>query len=87
MKTNKIYSFDECINKTKVIAKLDSLQNVDKIEYELIDSDLIKVKDISLTAKEIKDLYQFLHDNDVLEDHDFDTEDDEEDEEDSYDDY
>ena len=82
MKSIKYYSLDECRNNTKVIEKLDALTGDRKVEYEFIESDLIKLKDLSLTAKEIKELNLFLHDNDVLEDHDYDdySEDDEEDE-------
>jgi hypothetical protein len=85
MKSTKFYSFDECRNNTKVIDKLESLSEDRKIEYEFVETDLISIKDISMTAKEIKELNQFLHDNDVLEDHDYDDIDDEEDDDDLYD--
>jgi hypothetical protein len=84
MKYTKIYSFDECGNNNKVIAKLELLSEDRKIDFEFIDSDLVKIKDISLTAKEIKELNQFLHDNDVIEDHDLEDEDEDEDEDDTY---
>jgi hypothetical protein len=84
MKYTKIYSFDECSNNNKVIAKLELLSEDRKIDFEFIDSDLVKIKDISLTAKEIKELNQFLHDNDVIEDHDLEDEDEDEDEDDTY---
>ena len=89
MKSTKFYSFDECPNNNKVIAKLDSLADDRKIDYEFMESDLIKIRDISLTTKEIKDLNQFLHDNDVLEDQDYDDycEDEDEDEDLFTDDY
>ena len=80
MKSTKFYSFDECPNNNKIIAKLESLSEDRKIEFEFVESDLIKIRDISLTAKEIKELNQFLHDNDVLEDQDYDDYVDEDDE-------
>ena len=85
MKSTKFYSLDECLDQNKVLSKLDLLADDRKIDYEFVESDLIKVKDISLTAKELKELNQFLHDNDVLEDKDFEEED-EDDDEDIYDD-
>jgi hypothetical protein len=81
MKSTKYYSFDECRNNDKVLSKLNNLTDDRKVEYEFVESDLIKIKDLSLTAKEIKELNQFLHDNDVIEDHDYlDEEEDDEDE-------
>jgi len=85
MKSTKFYSLDECLEQSKVLSKLDILADDRKIDYEFIESDLIKVKDISLTSKELKELNQFFHDNDVLEDKDYDEEEDEDDE-DTYDD-
>lgn len=82
MRSIKYYSLDECQNDDKVMNKLNSLMDDRKIEYEFIESDLIKIKDLSLTAKEIKELNQFLHDNDVLEDHDYDDYSDEDDDDD-----
>jgi len=89
MKSTKFYSLDECLNQNKVFEKLDKLADDRKIDYEFVETDLIKLKDLSLTSKEYKDLSQFLHDNDVLEDLDFEEEDDEDDydEYDSDDDY
>lgn len=85
MKSTKFYSLDECLDQEKVLSKLDLLADDRKIDYEFVESDLIKIKDLSLTAKEIKELKQFFHDNDVLEDTDFDEEDEDE-EDDIYDD-
>ncbi len=86
MKSIKYYSLDECHNDDKIKTKLDSLMEDRKIEYEFMESDLIKIKDLSLTAKETKELNQFLHDNDVLEDHDYDdySDDDDDDDNDIY---
>lgn len=85
MKLSKFYSLDECANQNKVLEKLDKLSDDRKIDYEFVETDLIKVKDLSLTSKEVKELSQFLHDNDVLEDLDFEEDDDFEDDYDDYD--
>jgi len=85
MKSTKFYSLDECKNQDKIIGKLDILADDRKIDYEFVEADLIKVKDLSLTKKEIKDLDIFFHDNDVIEDMDYD-EDEDEDEDDAYED-
>ena len=82
-KSTKYYSLDECSNQNKVIAKLDILTDDRKIDYDFLEADLIKIKDISLTLKEIKELNQFFHDNDVIEDKDY-EDDDEDDDEDDY---
>jgi len=76
MKSTKFYSLDECLDKDKVIERLDKLADDRKIDYDYIDADLIKIKDLSLSIKETKDLSKFLSDNDVLEDFDFEDDDD-----------
>ena len=86
MKSTKFYSLDECLDQNKVLSKLDLLSDDRKIDYEFVESDLIKIKDLSLTTKEMKELKQFFHDNDVLEDIDFEEEDNEDEDEDIYDD-
>jgi hypothetical protein len=84
MKSTKFYSLDECLDQNRVLSKLDLLADDRKIDYELVESDVIKIKDLSLTVKELKELKQFFHDNDVLEDIDFEEE--EDDDEDIYND-
>jgi len=79
MKFTKFYSLDECLDKDKIIERLDKLADDRKIDYDYVDSDLIKIKDLSLSIKETKDLSKFLSDNDVLEDFDFEVDDSEED--------
>lgn len=85
MKLNKYYSLDECSDQDKVLERLDKLSDDRKIDYEFVEADLIKVKDLSLTAKEVKELSQFLHDNDVIEDLDFEEDDYDDDDFDDYD--
>jgi len=84
MKSTKIYSLDECSNQEKVMEKLDLLADDRKIDYEFVEADLIRIKDISLTVKEIKELNNFLHNNDVIEDKDYEDDEDDEDEDESY---
>ena len=86
MKSTKFYSLDECSNQDKVIEKLDILADDRKIDYEYVEADLIKIKDISLTNKEIKELNTFLHNNDVIEDKDYEDEEDDDEEDDTYED-
>ena len=83
MKSSKYYSLDECLDESKIIEKLDKLVNNDKIEYEFIDG-LIKIKDLSLNLKEIKELNTFLSNNDVIEDKDYEDDNEDEDDEDDY---
>lgn len=80
--TIKFYSLDECSNQDKVIMKLDLLADDRKIDYEFVETDLVKIKDISLSVKEIKELNSFFQNNDVIEDKDYE---DEEEDDDSYD--
>lgn len=84
MKT-KFYSLDECIEQDLVLTKLDELADDMKIDYEFVESDLIKIKDLSLSAKEIKELKQFFDSHDVIEDKDYEEEEDEDEDEDFYD--
>lgn len=83
---SKYYSLDECYQKTKVFDYLEDLQNEELIVFEIIDSEIIKIKDIGLSDKQIKDLVDFLHDNDVI-DYDYDEFDDDDDDFDDFDDY
>ena len=76
MKSTKFYSLDECKNQDKVIEKLDILADDRKSDYDYVEADLIKINDISLTNKEIKELNAFLHNNDVIEDKDYEDEED-----------
>lgn len=81
---NKFYSLDECNDEDAVLAKLDELVEEGKIEYYFVESDLIKIKDLALSAKDIKELKQFLHNNDVIEDKDYEEDEEDMDEEEDY---
>ncbi len=81
----KFYSLDECYDQDKVYDRLDELYEDAKIDYEIIEDDLIRIKDTGLTMKEKKELVKFFEENDVIEYNDFDEdiedEDDDDDEE------
>jgi hypothetical protein len=79
---SKYYSLDECYNRDSVLDHLEELQSEEVILYEIIDSDVLKLKDIGLSEKQTKDLIQFLDENDVIDYPDFEPYD--EDEDDDY---
>ena len=64
---SKYYSLDECYQKNKVFDYLENLQNGELIVFEIIDTDIVKIKDIGLSEKQIKELVSFLDDNDVID--------------------
>lgn len=76
---SKFYSLDECYEKTKVLDHLEELQSNEMVIFEIIDSDLIKLKDIGLSEKDTKDLIDFFDKHDVIEYSDYDEEEDDED--------
>jgi hypothetical protein len=78
------YSLDECFNKEEVINYLNELKEEEKIVYNMVEYDILRIKDISLSNKDINNLANFLEENNVLEysgyesylyDDDFDEED------------
>ncbi len=85
MKLNKYYSLDECSKDDKVFKHLNNLQDDLKIEYEIVDIDIIKIIDNGLTISEIKKLLSIFNEYDVIEYTDYDDDDSYLDEE--YDDY
>ncbi len=82
MKLNKYYSLDECSKKDKVFKHLNNLQDELKIEYEIIDTDIIKIIDNGLIISETKKLLSIFNDYDVIEYTDYDDDD-----QDDYDEY
>jgi hypothetical protein len=88
---SKYYSLDECSNRDKVFEHLENLKEEDKIIFTELEIDVIRLKDVGLTLKEVKDLIKFLEENDVIEYDDFEPrygddydDDEEEDEDDDY---
>jgi len=72
---SKYYSLDECYQKNKVFDHLEDLQNEQLIVFEIVDTDIIKIKDIGLSDKQIKELCNFFDDNDVLDYSDYEEDD------------
>jgi len=84
---SKYYSLDECYDRNVVLDYLEELQSEEIIIFEIVDSDVIKIKDIGLSEKQTKDLINFFHDNDVIDYIDYEPYDDENGDEDDEDDY
>jgi hypothetical protein len=82
---SKYYSLDECYIKDKVFDYLEDLQNEELIFFEIIDKEIIKIRDIGLSEKQTKELVTFLDDSDVIDYSDFEEDDD--DDEDDFDDF
>lgn len=80
LKLGKYYSLDECFDKDLFYQKLDYLQGEAKIEYEEVDDNIIKITDTGLFIKDKKDLLNFFKENDILEDLDYDDDEDLDDE-------
>lgn len=88
----KYYSLDECFEQDKIYDRLDQLSDDRKLDYEIIDDDLIKIKDKGLSLREKKELVKLFEENDVIEHEDIDDEeldedefeDDEDDDEEEY---
>lgn len=76
----KYYSLDECYDQDKIYDRLNELCGDAKLDYEIIDEDLIKIKDKGLSLKEKKELVKLFEENDVIEYEDIDDEDLDEDE-------
>lgn len=82
----KYYSLDECYEQDKIYDRLDELSSDAKLDYEIVDEDLIKIKDKGLSLREKKELVKLFEENDVIEYDDIDEEDLDEDEFDEDDD-
>ncbi len=76
----KYYSLDECFEQDKIYDRLDELSNDRKLDYEVIDDDLIKIKDKGLSLREKKELIKLFEEYDVIEHEDIDDEELDEDE-------
>ena len=84
---SKYYSLDECYDRNNVLDHLEDLQTEGLIVFEVIESEVLKVKDIGLSEKQTKELINFFHDNDVIDYIDYEPygdEDEDEDDDDFY---
>jgi hypothetical protein len=59
-KLHKYYLIDECSDEDSLFETLESLQEDGKIEYELIDKDTLKIKDLDLTTVQERNLIKKL---------------------------
>jgi hypothetical protein len=75
MELFEYYNLDECIDRKKVLAKLKSLKNEGKIEYDL-NGDMLKIEDIDLDETEIEQLTDLFEENDIFEDLEYGEDDD-----------
>ena len=62
MELFEYYNLDECIDRKGVLAKLKSLKNEGKIEYDL-NRDMLKIEDIDLDESEIEQLIDLFEEN------------------------
>jgi hypothetical protein len=61
------YCLDECFEKLNVFTYLDELQEEGKIKYRIVEHDIIRIKDLSLSNKDIKYFLDFFEQNNILE--------------------
>lgn len=66
MKLNKHYSIDECIDESKLFAKLDELSDENKVTYLKEDKWLLKITNLDLTELEEIELSDLLESLDVF---------------------
>jgi hypothetical protein len=74
MELFEYYNLDECIDRKGVLAKLKSLKNEVKIEYDL-NGDMLKIEDIDLDETEVEQLTELFEENDIFEDLEYGEED------------
>jgi ATP phosphoribosyltransferase regulatory subunit HisZ len=87
---SKYYSLDECKDHELVYGYLERLNNDEKLSFEIVDLDVIKIKDVDLNPREEKDLLKFFNENDVIDYDNFEPvyeDEDDEGEDDEVDDY
>jgi len=75
MKLSKYYSLDECNRKEFIYTTLDELQNDGKLEYTIVETDVIKVKDTGLSKNGVKEILFIFNENDVISYPDYEEED------------
>ena len=87
---SKYYSLDECYNRDIVLDHLEDLEEEGLIVYEMVEPEVMKIKDIGLSEKQTKELILFFNEYDVIdypdyEPYDEDDFDEDEDDDDYYD--
>lgn len=61
-----LYSLDECIDRERVIGRLEMLKIAGKIYYD-IEDDILDIEDLDLSEDELDKLLKLLDKNDVIE--------------------
>lgn len=63
----KYYSLDEAYtNRNDIIDKLNQLESLSKIKFEIEDNDILFIEDLELDEFEIEELLNFFDKNDVF---------------------
>jgi hypothetical protein len=60
-----LYSLDECIDRERVIGRLELLKLAGKLYYD-IDEDILEIEDLDLSDDELDKLLKLLDANDVI---------------------
>jgi hypothetical protein len=65
MELFNFYNLDECVNKKKVLKKLNQLLDEGKIDFS-VDGEILKLEDLDLSESEVEDVAELLDSNDVF---------------------
>ena len=61
-----LYSLDECIDRERVVGRLELLKLAGKLYYD-IEYDILEIEDLDLSDDELDKLLKLLDKNDVIE--------------------
>jgi len=61
-----LYSLDECIDRERVVGRLELLKLAGKLYYD-IEDDILEIEDLDLSDDELDKLLKLLEKNDVIE--------------------
>jgi hypothetical protein len=65
MELFNFYNLDECVNKKKVLKKLNQLLDEGKIDFS-VDREILKIEDLDLSESEVEGVAELLDSNDVF---------------------
>jgi hypothetical protein len=65
MELFNFYNLDECVNKKKVLKKLNQLLDEGKIDFS-VDGEILKIEDLDLSESEVEGVAELLDSNDVF---------------------
>jgi len=60
-----LYSLDECIDRERVVGRLELLKLAGKLYYD-IEDDILEIEDLDLSEDELDKLLKLLDANDVI---------------------